>query len=104
MGALHAGHLSLVDAAKKQNKIVVCSIFVNPTQFNDQNDLKKYPRPIEKDIQMLLASDCDILFLPSTEEIYPNGTNTWLIMILDFWKPLREISSRSFQGCWYGAL
>ena len=71
MGALHAGHLSLIAAARLANQPVVCSIFVNPTQFNDLTDLAKYPRPESADIEMLRAADCDVLFLPSVAEIYP---------------------------------
>src|SRR6476620_9509378 len=73
MGALHSGHLSLIAASKKEQSITVCSIFVNPTQFNNPDDFKHYPVRIEEDIEQLLKSDCDILFLPSAEEIYPVG-------------------------------
>lgn len=73
MGALHAGHLSLLKNAQKRTKITVCSIFVNPTQFNDPADFDKYPVTIEKDIEQLLESGCDILFLPSVKEMYPKG-------------------------------
>jgi pantoate--beta-alanine ligase len=73
MGALHAGHISLVKTSKSENLITVSSIFVNPTQFNDPNDFKKYPITIEKDIQLLEEAGCDILFLPSVNEIYPQG-------------------------------
>lgn len=75
MGALHDGHLALIKSAKKENDVVVCSIFVNPIQFNNPDDLKKYPNQIESDIKLLEAEDCDILFHPSVEEIYPEPSS-----------------------------
>jgi pantoate--beta-alanine ligase len=76
MGALHEGHLSLVKLAQKDCDLVVCSIFINPTQFNDSNDLENYPITIEEDINVLEEQSCDILFLPNVTEMYPQGLNT----------------------------
>lgn len=70
MGALHEGHVSLIRASAENNDITVCSIFVNPTQFNDPSDLKKYPRTIAEDIDKLYASGCDFLFFPEVSEMY----------------------------------
>ena len=71
MGALHRGHLSLVDASRESNDITVSSIFVNPTQFNNPEDLKHYPITTASDIEELVARRCDVLFLPAVEEMYP---------------------------------
>lgn len=73
MGALHAGHISLIEASKKVCDVTICSIFVNPTQFNDPQDFEKYPSTIEKDIELLNDAGCDILFLPTVKEMYPMG-------------------------------
>ena len=73
MGALHEGHLSLIRSSKAKTAITVCSIFVNPTQFNDLKDFEGYPIQIDKDLEMLLSAGCDVVFIPSFEEIYPNG-------------------------------
>ncbi len=73
MGALHHGHLSLINHSRTDNRFTVCSIFVNPTQFNNRLDFEKYPHTLEQDINMLELSGCDLLFLPSEEEIYPEG-------------------------------
>lgn len=71
MGALHAGHRSLVERARRENRTVVVSVFVNPTQFNDKNDLKHYPRTPEADAALLEAAGADLVLMPSVEEIYP---------------------------------
>lgn len=76
MGALHKGHISLVERAVDENDIVVCSIFVNPIQFNNKEDLEKYPRTIDTDIKMLEKYGCDILFFPDNDEMYPEADNT----------------------------
>ena len=71
MGALHPGHLSLVEKAGQLTGFVVVSIFVNPTQFNNKNDLQRYPRDLQKDIDLLATTACQLIFAPETEEIYP---------------------------------
>ena len=73
LGALHQGHLSLIKQAREGNDVVICSIFVNPTQFTDAADLEKYPRPIAEDIQKLEGADCDILFNPPVNEMYADN-------------------------------
>lgn len=80
MGALHKGHISLIEQSKKTCDVTICSIFVNPNQFNDKGDLARYPRTPEADIKMLEDSGCDIVFMPSVEEIYPKND----IRIFDF--------------------
>lgn len=80
MGALHQGHLSLIAFAKKESDITLASIFVNPTQFNDPNDLKNYPRNEAEDLEMLLACGCDAVFMPNEAEMYPEKD----IRIFDF--------------------
>lgn len=82
MGALHEGHLSLIKEAATHADVVICSIFVNPTQFNDPKDFEKYPIRREDDIKKLLGSPADLLFLPSVEEIY--GPNTVNLETYDF--------------------
>jgi pantoate--beta-alanine ligase len=100
MGALHQGHISLISASKKENSITACSIFVNPTQFNNPQDLEKYPVTIEKDIDMLEEAGCDVLFLPSVTEIYPTGFQPDRHYELGFLESLLEGEFRPghFQG------
>ncbi len=76
MGALHEGHLSLVRQSKVENDITVCSLFVNPSQFNDSEDLMKYPRNHDVDMAMLIEAGCEVTFLPSVLEVYPPGLKT----------------------------
>lgn len=85
MGALHQGHLVLLQRAKKENDVAVSSIFVNPLQFNDKKDLEKYPRTLEKDAKMLKSVGCDVVFVPSVEEMYgkESGVGSQELGVLD---------------------
>lgn len=76
MGALHAGHLSLIETSVKNGCFTVCSVFVNPTQFNNPEDLKKYPRTFEADVNLLKEAKCDALFFPEVEEMYTTNAFT----------------------------
>ena len=78
MGALHAGHLSLVDRARADNSTVAVSIFVNPTQFGDDADLEKYPRDLEGDLELLRRHGVDLVYTPTVDEVYPQGFDTWV--------------------------
>lgn len=73
MGALHAGHMALIEACRQRSAITVCSIFINPTQFNNPDDFRHYPVTLEKDLEALLKAGCNVLFLPAEAEIYPDG-------------------------------
>jgi pantoate--beta-alanine ligase len=92
MGALHKGHISLIEQSKAANEITVCSIFVNPTQFNDPKDLEKYPRPIEADIAKLDQAGCDVLFNPAVNEIYDDNEQ-WHLAI----GPLEHLLEGEFR-------
>ena len=94
MGALHHGHLSLIQQAKLGADICVCSIFVNPTQFNDLKDLEKYPRTTARDIHLLNGVSTEVLFIPPAEEVYPEGLDTTLS--LDF-SPLDKVLEGEFR-------
>jgi pantoate--beta-alanine ligase len=98
MGALHRGHISLINNSKSTNPITVSSIFINPTQFNDPKDFEKYPVTLEKDIAILEQAGCDILFLPSVAEMYPTAFNN----LQRSWVPencfRRQIQAWAFSG------
>jgi pantoate--beta-alanine ligase len=81
MGALHEGHLQLIRTSKKDNDITVCSIFVNPTQFNRKDDFEKYPRTLEKDLELLEDVNCDAAFVPTPEQIYPKGPDFYKVTL-----------------------
>ncbi len=80
MGALHAGHRSLIKRAAEENDLVVVSIFVNPLQFGPNEDLSRYPRPIENDLEMLLDMDVDAVYVPSVADMYPPGATTRVVV------------------------
>lgn len=100
MGALHKGHLALIEQANKENDATIVSIFVNPTQFNNPEDLEKYPVQREKDIEMLCLQGCDILFLPRVQDIYPDGASRQNIYNLGSLDTTLEAKHRPghFQG------
>jgi len=100
MGALHPGHISLINSSVAGNSLTVCSIFVNPTQFNDKKDFEHYPITLEQDIDMLEKAGCDVLFLPAVSEIYPNGTDTAKQYELGYLETILEGKYRPghFQG------
>ena len=94
MGALHAGHLDLVQKAKSACDIAVVSIFVNPIQFNDRKDLEVYPRTPDQDVAALISAGCDALLMPPVDEIYPPGMD--LTVQLDF-GPLEKVMEGVFR-------
>ena len=99
MGALHQGHLSLIELAAAKSDRVVCSIFVNPTQFNDPEDFLKYPRTVQKDLALLGKVPCDLVFLPDSAEMYPEGTGTKAIDFGDLTHVLEaEHRAGHFEG------
>lgn len=100
MGALHSGHISLITSSKKDNEVTAASIFVNPTQFNDPKDFEKYPVTIERDIEMLEESGCDVLFLPAVAEMYPGGKPSSRHYDLDYLETVLDGKYRPghFQG------
>ncbi len=91
MGALHEGHLALIKKSRSKNSCVVCSIFVNPAQFNDKADFEKYPNDLQKDIQVLSEAQVDYLFLPTVEEVYPS------------WYPTKEYALGLLDSKWEAA-
>jgi pantoate--beta-alanine ligase len=98
MGALHKGHITLVEKAKDENDIVICSIFVNPIQFNNPDDLIKYPRTLEADLEMLREAGCDLVFTPSEKEMYPVPDRT----IYDFGELDKVMEGRFRPGHFNG--
>ena len=98
MGALHDGHLALVRQARHENDRVVVSIFVNPTQFNDSADLDKYPRNLERDVEMLRAENVELVWSPPVREMYPDGFQTTVI-VKELTRPLEgEHRPGHFEG------
>jgi pantoate--beta-alanine ligase len=99
MGALHQGHASLVREARKQNDIVVCSIFVNPTQFNNASDLASYPRTPERDYALVEHEGCDAIYTPEVRDLYPSGTISEYFELGDLERVMEgEFRPGHFQG------
>ncbi|HVZ96817.1 MAG TPA: pantoate--beta-alanine ligase, partial [Chitinophagaceae bacterium] len=100
MGALHEGHISLIKQSKKKTGLTVCSIFVNPVQFNNAEDFEKYPSTIENDILLLEENGCDILFVPSEREMYPDESSKHKQYALGYLEEILEGKFRPghFQG------
>ena len=96
MGALHIGHISLIQAAREKCDFVVVSIFVNPAQFGPGEDFEKYPRPVETDLQICKQESVDVVFMPTTEQMYPTGNFTWVnvefflesVCLIIYWRGL----------------
>ena len=102
MGALHMGHISLVNLSINENEVTICSIFVNPTQFNDPADLKRYPRPVASDREILETAGCNILFMPSVEEMYPH--NDYTLLNEDFGMLDKVMEGKSRPGHFAGMI
>ncbi len=99
MGALHRGHMSLVKRAMDENDLVVVSIFVNPTQFNNPDDLKTYPRMPEQDLGLLEKAGCDLVYMPDAEDLYPNGPE---VEHFDFGNLAEEMEGKHRPGHFQG--
>lgn len=100
MGALHPGHISLIEQSRKETDLTICSIFVNPTQFNDPTDFEKYPVTLDKDIYLLEKAGCDVLFLPAVSEMYPGGLQASKVYDLGYLETVLDGAYRPghFQG------
>jgi pantoate--beta-alanine ligase len=94
MGALHEGHLTLIELCKQENDICISSIFINPTQFNDQKDFEKYPRVVDEDVKKLDSTGCDIVFTPNDDDIYPGNDYSKIIIDLGYLGRVLEAKHR----------
>ncbi len=98
MGALHAGHISLIEEARKRTDFVVVTIFVNPSQFAPHEDLSKYPRPLERDLQLCREAGANLVYVPEVPSLYPPGYQTW-VTVEEITKPLEgAIRTTHFRG------
>ena len=98
MGALHAGHVSLIEECRRRTDFVVATIFVNPSQFAPQEDLSKYPRPLERDLQMCRDAGANLVFVPDVPALYPSGFQTW-VTVEEISKPLEgTFRATHFRG------